>query len=175
MIPRSFEHSYTDWKQVAGYFDGDGSPDFLVGRTVLYPNLDFVDNYRPHIMMVRRFLMSQGLSVHKTNYDKGGAWKIGVAEEDSVRKMASEMLPFLSKKADEVKAILDYFDNKITGNQLAEAFNEKVKQGSRTGKIRVLDVPYTRAEGQRLGKEARRRGITRSMNHSAPILLGAYQ
>lgn len=155
LMSKSFEHSYTDWRQVAGYFDGDGSPNFYVGKRVLHPSLGFADNYRPHIMMIRRFLISEGLSVHKATHDRGGAWKLGVAEDDGVRKMASEMLPHLFKKRDEVKAVLGYLDNKITGNQLAGVFNEKVEQGSRTGKVRIVDMPYTREEGRGLSIQER--------------------
>jgi len=33
------EGSYKDWKQVAGYFDGDGSSDFKIGKRVVFVRL----------------------------------------------------------------------------------------------------------------------------------------
>jgi hypothetical protein len=69
--------------------------------------------------------------------------------------MASMMWPYCSKKREEVKAVLDYLDNKITGSQLIEVFNQSVRIGNRTGIIRVADMPYTREQGQALRKEKR--------------------
>jgi hypothetical protein len=37
---------------------------------------------------------------------------------------------------------------------LVDVFNESVRIGNRVGKIKTLDIPYTRKEGQALGKEA---------------------
>ena len=114
--------------------------------------MSFTDNYRPHLEMIREFLLSQGANVEPL-HDVGSAWGLKVARAESVQKMASMMEPHLFKKREEVRAILDYYDNKITGTQLAEAFNESVRAGNRTGKIRSADVPYTRQEGQALSKK----------------------
>lgn len=124
-----------------------------LGKRVLHPNPSFCDNYRSQIEMLRDFLVSQGLSVHGTSYDRGGAWKIGVAQAESVRNMAFLMLPHLYKKRKEVEAILDYLDNRITGTKLAEVFNESVIAGNRTGRVGAVDIPYTRQEGQTASKK----------------------
>ena len=67
--------------------------------------------------------------------------------------MAFGMLPHLYKKRKEVKVMLDYLDNRITGTRLAEVFNESVIAGNRTGRTRTVDVPYTRQEGKATSKK----------------------
>jgi len=64
------------------------------------------------------------------------------------------MLPHLFKKREEIKAIVDYLESRITASQMVEVFNESVRIGNRVGRIRILDIPYTRKEGQALGKAA---------------------
>jgi hypothetical protein len=148
------EVSYRDWRQVAGYFDGDGCADYDPGKWVLHPKLLFSDNFRPHLEMLVQFLVSRNIATH-TLSSTTGAWKFGVGQAKSVRRMASMMWSHCSKKREEVKAILDYLDNKITGSQLVEVFNESVRIGNRTGKIRTVIMPYTRAEGQAMRDEKR--------------------
>jgi len=149
------ESAYQDWRQVSGYFDGDGCADFDQGKWVLHPKLLFCDNFRPHLEMLTQFLVSRDIRTHTISPTRG-AWKFGVGEAESVRRMASMMWPYCSKKSGEVKAVLDYLDNKITGSQLVEVFNESVRMGNRTGKIRVVDMPYTKEEGQALREKKRR-------------------
>ena len=144
--------AYSDWKQVAGYFDGDGTNNFVLRKHVLHPNLGFCDNYLPHIRMLRDFLVCRDIKTWALFHD--AAWKFGVGEARSVYKAATSMLPYLFKKREEVRAIVDYLDNKITANQMVEVFNESVKMGNRVGKIKTVDIPYTRKEGQMLGKKA---------------------
>lgn len=144
--------NYGDWRQVSGYFDGDGSVDFDPGKWVLFPRLSFSDNYRPQLDMLKVFLVSQNVKTWNMFHDTCGAWKFGVAQAESLHIMASMMWPFCFKKRNEMKAILDYLDNKITGSQFVEVLNESVRVGNRTGKIRFLDVPYRRDEGHMLRK-----------------------
>lgn len=75
-----------------------------------------------------------------------------MSRADSVYKMAKMMRPYLFKKREDIDAIIDYLDDKITGTRFAELFNESVSKGNRTGKIRFLDIPYTRSDGQILRK-----------------------
>jgi len=143
---------YRDWGQVAGYLDGDGCVDFDSGKRVLHPKVLFTDNYLPMIEMLRLFLTSQGIRTWKSSY-RLGAWRIGVAQADSVLRLGTKALPYCSKKRLEVKAVVDYLENRITGTEFVQVFNESVKVGNRTGKIRVVDIPYTRKEGQILSRK----------------------
>jgi hypothetical protein len=144
---------YSDWKQVAGFFDGDGANNFVPRKHVLHPNLGFCDNYYQHITMLRKFLICRGIKTWALSHE-GERWKFGVGQAESVYKVATSMLPYLFKKREEVRAIVDYFDNRITATQMVEVFNESVRIGNRVGKIKTLDISYTRREGQALGKIA---------------------
>jgi hypothetical protein len=143
---------YNDWGQVGGYFDGDGSSDFKIGKRVVFVRLHFTDNYRPQLENVEQFLGSQGVRTEAVSDTLAGASRLGIGQFRSVREMAVKMLPYTFKKRRELQAILDYFDNGITGNQLIEAMNKSVKDGNRVGKIRKADIPFTREEGRRLDK-----------------------
>jgi hypothetical protein len=154
------EAGYEDWREVSGYFDGDGSTDYLPRKWVLHPTLSFADNFLPQLDMLNEFLVREGITTWR--YCRMlGAWKLGIGRAESVRKTACSMLPFLSKKKDEVKAVVDYLENKITGTQFAEALNESVRIGNRTGSIRTVDIPYTRREGQTFRKTEMRENIVR--------------
>jgi hypothetical protein len=157
-------NSYTDWKQVAGYFDGDGSSDFKIGKKIIFVRLHFTENYRPQLEAVQKFLNSQGIETETITDTLRGASRLSAGRFVSVREMAIRMLPHTFKKREELQAILDYFGNRITGTQLIGAMNRSVRLGNRTGKIRIADVPFTREQGQSLDKAekaagSRRRGI----------------
>jgi len=85
--------------------------------------------------------------------------------------MALKMLPHSFKKREELKAILDYFDNRITGTQLIEVINRSVEEGNRTGRIGKADIPFTREEGQPLDK-AEKAEHAREMGMKNQVLSG---
>ncbi len=136
------------WREVSGYFDADGTVHFDLKKRVLFPRLSFSDNYRPQIDMVKEFLVSQNVRPWNTYFDTSHAWKFGVSRGDSLHIMASMMLPYIYKKKDEVEAVLDYLDNRITGSEFVEVLNESVRIGNRVGKVKTVDMPHTREEGQ---------------------------
>ena len=121
-------------------------------------------NYRPHIEMVREFGVSEDVRPWNIYLDTSNAWKIRVSRGDSVHLMATMMLPYLFKKKDEVKAVIDYLDSRITGSNFVEVLNESVRIGNRVGKIRIVDMPYTREEGQAIWEKKRTGARARSMN-----------
>ena len=143
---------YRSWEQVAGYFGGDGSVDFDPGKWVLHPRITFTDNYRPLLEMLKLFLAARGIRTWKTSFLRG-AWRFGVAQADSLVQLGTMMGSQCSKKKIEVKAMVDYLESTITGTEFVQALNESVKSGNRTGKIRVVDIPYTREQGQTLSKK----------------------
>lgn len=156
------EGAYNDWKQVSGYFDADGNAAYDLGKWVLFPRLSFVDNFRPQITMVQGFLISQDLDVWGNNQSSGGAWKIGMAKAESVYKAAVMMQPHLHKKKEEIRAIIDYLDSRLTANQMVNVFNESVRMGNRTGKISLVDIPFTRKEGWVLRRAEMKENIASS-------------
>jgi len=98
---------------------------------------------------VKIFLESQLVKVGKPKNTGMGAWKIKVSEIESLRKMATAMLNcgVLNKKKKEIRLLLDYYENRITGNDVAEALNEEVTKRVRIGKIRHFDIPFTHSQG----------------------------
>jgi hypothetical protein len=47
---------YNGWRQVAGYFDGDGSVTVHIGKLTLDFGLQFTDNYHPQLEQLQYFL-----------------------------------------------------------------------------------------------------------------------
>ncbi len=71
------------------------------------------------------------------------------------------MLPFVFKKREELKAVVDYLGSRITGTEFVDVLNESVRIGNRTGRIRIVHIPYTRRSGQALRREEMRENVVR--------------
>jgi len=142
---------YDNWGAIAGFFDGDGSLDIAARTFTLHWILSFTDNWPPQLAQVKRFLESQGISVGIVRATGTGGYKIQVAGILSLRKCAQAMLSGnnIFKKRRELELLLDYYDGKITGDQVIAAFNEEVRNGIRVGKLRSSNLPYTYFDGIR--------------------------
>lgn len=139
MFPR-----YSSWEQIAGYFDGDGNVGVEVVKRVLRLKIRFVDTWRPQIESIRAYLREIGISCGAVGKgDKRGLWqaayRLDIVEIDSVIRVAKVPLRFTVKKSPELRTVVDYLENRITGNQALEVFNEGVRTGRRRGKIREVD------------------------------------
>ncbi len=152
---------YRSWEQVAGYFDGDGTISLSDTTNQPYKlslSLIFVDQSFDQIRNIREFLIRNGVNTGNVlKMSMGNAYMVAVSQFDSVKETLRQMLPNLCKKANEVKAALDYYEGKITGNELARVFREEVEAGRRERRRRKIpiDVPYKRPEGDRLMKQLR--------------------
>jgi len=137
------------WCYVSGYFDGDGCVDVDPRKYTLHWVVSFTDNWFDQVQRVKIFLESQAVKVGNPKTTGMGAWKIKVSEIGSLRKMGTAMLRCgaLYKKEKEIRLLLDYYENRITGNEVAEALNEEVTKGVRIGKIRRIDIPFTHSQG----------------------------
>ena len=69
-----------------------------------------------------------------------------VYENASLVHAAKRLLPFCSKKKQELQAALDYMVGRITANEAVHIFNQMVTIGERTGRIRDVDIPFTREQ-----------------------------
>lgn len=156
---------YHSWEQVAGFFDGDGNfsitdlsnQPFKLGLQAI-----FTDQSSEQILMLRLFLLKRGIrpsNVLKTS--KGTAHMIAVGTFDGVLATTKAMLPHLYKKANEARAVIAYYEGKITGNKLVAVFQQEVAAGRRERRNRKvkIDVPYTHPEGDLMMKEKRKRRI----------------
>jgi hypothetical protein len=152
------KEGYTSWAAIAGFFDGDGSVDFDLREYTLHWVISFSDNWLPQIEQVRNFLISHGIRVGKLRRVGVGAWGCEVAEISSLKRIAAEMLASggIYKKRRELELLLDYYEDKVTGTVVIEAFNSEVKLGNRLGKIKKAEIPYTHSEGYARGRLASR-------------------
>lgn len=148
---------YTSWRQVAGYFDGDGTiatSDISNQPYKLGLSLIFVDQSAEQIANVRNFLHRHSLRTSNIlKSSKGTADIVVVSEFNSVKRMLGCMLPFLCKKAREARAALDYYQGEITGTEVI-ATSQEVVAGRRERRSRKvqLNVPYKRPDGDRIMK-----------------------
>ncbi len=146
---------YTSWRQVAGYFDGDGSVIVRIRQFVLIFYLQWSDHNKPQLDQINDF-------IHETNQVSTriypirtlDAFHLQVTRRDSVVKIAGKLLPFSFKKRRELEVVVDYYNNRITGNKAISMINEQVRKGFRSGEILKANLPYTHADGSR---RARRR------------------
>jgi citrate lyase gamma subunit len=156
---------YTSWRQVARYFDGDGT--IVISDTSNQPykislSLIFVDQSGDQIRMVRGFLEKHGVmasNVLKTS--KGTAHMVAVSRFEGVLFCLKAMRPFLFKKAIEAQAGIDYYEGRVRGDDLFAIFGEEVEAGRRERRERkvVIHVPFTYPEGDALMKVRRRAKI----------------
>jgi hypothetical protein len=147
---------YGSWAQVAGYFDGDGS--ISIRRTsrgrpyTLLPALEFGDQSRRQIVMLKSFLESRGIGAGAIA-KHGGAWRVEIGTTEGVRGALLEMLPFLYKKRTEAKATLDYMSDKISANHLQRILRAAVRRGDRERVGPFVNIPWTRSEGAKKAME----------------------
>jgi hypothetical protein len=148
--------AYSSWKQVSGYFDGDGNVGLEVVKRVLRIKLRFVDTWKPQIETIKSFLDRARIHTGNIGRDQKEVWqaayRLDITEVRSVLRAAKSMLPFSEKKREDLRIAIDYLEGRITGNQAIEAFNHEVRIGRRRGRIRDATIPYTREEGLKLSK-----------------------
>jgi len=152
--------SYDNWCAVAGYFDRDGGLDIEVRKHTLHWVLNFVDNWPPQLWQIKLFLEKEGVRVGTLRRAGVGGFKIEVAAIESLMRCGEALLKTrcLFKKRREIERMLDYFNGKVTGNQVIAFLNEEVKGGIRVGKMRPLsNLPYTYALGLRIYKKGYKR------------------
>jgi hypothetical protein len=148
--------SYSTWRQVAGYFDGDGNVGLEVVKRVLRLRIRFVDTWKPQIDSIWKFLRGQGISTSRVGRDRKEVWqaayRLDIVEVRSVLRAAKAMLRFTVKKREDLRIAIAYLEAKTTGNEAIQAFNLEVREGRRRGKLRDLTVPYNRTEGLRISQ-----------------------
>jgi hypothetical protein len=148
------EKGYSTWEQLAGYFDGDGCPKVHVGIYVITVTVTWSDQYRDMLHRINQFLSQKGV-VGKIGLFKRGQsvyYELHVSEGRNALFVLKRMLPHLDKKRSQVKAAVDYLENRITGNQFIEALNEAVRANKRSSSIKVASLPHTKRQGKHISK-----------------------
>jgi hypothetical protein len=147
---------YKGWSTLAGYFDGDGTVEFSIHPFTLKVRLAFDENWKPQLEGLRQFLELRGIRCGVVRRKDGyNTWHVFVSNIRGVIVMAKRMLPYAAKKKIELKAVIDYYGDRITGDQFVDTMNGLVLAGERTGKYRGRGPDFTYSQGV---LESRRRG-----------------
>jgi len=128
---QSNDVGYRDWRQVSGYFDGDGSVHVHYGKWTVRFKLSWSDSSRQQVSQIREFLTSHGIRPAPKLIFALGAYTLVVGDQNEVLKAAREMLPFVYKKRAELQTIIDYRGDKITGSGVFERFKALQESGLR--------------------------------------------
>jgi hypothetical protein len=165
---------YDNWGKIAAYFDGDGNLSFSDTSNQPYKlslAIVFTDQSYEQIQMIKEFLNRNGVitsNILRTSV--GTAWMVVVSRHDHVLRTMKELLPHLFKKAIEIGAAIDYYEGRITGNQLQAVFCREVEAGRRERhprKVRI-DVPFTYPEGDSMMRARRKENIRATIARTRP-------
>ncbi len=163
---KTHQSGYSDWRQVAGYYDGDGGEEIKIGKFMIRFSVTWTDTYLPQLRHIGSFLVGEGLAPSTLRLGTSSigreAWHLTMWEEGGMLETCRRMLPFLDKKKTQVNTLLDYMENRITANDALQTFNQERAEGKWAGKLRSLDIPWTRSEGRRLGRYVRGNALPRS-------------
>lgn len=148
-----FKNGYSSWKQLAGYFDGDGS--LLVRIRIFTINImaNWSDCYKPQIDNVDHFLQSEVMTtpnIFLSNRPKSKVWNLRLTERGGLLRALNPMLPWLFKKRSQVQAGIDYLEDRVTGDQLIARFNEAINLGMRSSNKIAGKQPWNKRQGTRL-------------------------
>jgi len=145
--------AYHSWRQVSGYFDGDGNLGVEAVKNVLRLRIRFIDTWWHQVEAIRIFLHGQRMRMTRIVVERSAgrsdAYRLEISRVSSVLRSAKAMLPFCIKKAEDLRIAIDYLENRITGDEAIARLNDEVLIGRRSGNIRKVDLPLTRLEGTR--------------------------
>lgn len=149
---------YGSWKQVAAYFDGDGSVSVRVRTFTLTFSLEFAESYLPQLVQIRDFLLAEGIHTRpiKTQRRRSGRATNYVINIDTFREVhlvCKRMLPFAFKKEWDLHTALDYLENRITGEEALRRLNVSIESGRREGLLRYISMPFTKSDGIRISAQ----------------------
>ncbi len=132
--------------------------------------ITWTDRYRPQLQHIESFLIKEGLAPSTVRLGSSSigreAWHLSLWEKGGMLEACKRILPFLDKKRIQVNTLLDYMENRITANEALRTFNQERAGGKWAGKVRSLDMPWTRNEGRRLGRHPRGNALSNSRRYS---------
>jgi hypothetical protein len=103
---------YQDWRQVAGYSDGDGINHVYHSGYTLRFTVTWCDSSLQQLMQLREFIASCGIRPAPKITFTSGAHVLIIGIQAEVLKTACELLPFVFKKRDEFQTIVDYLEDR---------------------------------------------------------------
>jgi hypothetical protein len=150
-ITKGGSNPYDSWRQVAAYFDGDGSVSIRVRTFTLTFSLEFAESYLPQLLQIRDFLSPERIharpikiqrrSEHITNY------ALTVYSQREVLLVCKKILPFAFKKEWDIQTAIDYLGDRITGDEAIRRLNVSIESGRREGLVRKTCIPFRKSEG----------------------------
>jgi len=127
-----------------GFLDADGAVVVGVGRFVNKISLAATQITRSPLDQVKKEL---GGTIYCKPFIRGEKCRWELRETQEVLK-ALKCLETIPKKGRQVKAAIDYLENRITGDQLATIMNQEYKTGHRANPVKLqYQQPHTRKEG----------------------------
>ena len=72
---------------------------------------------------------------------------------------SSIYISFCDKKKEELQLVIEYLENRMTGNDFVRRMNQFVKMGERTGRFRNSILPMTRSKGLEVARAASIEGL----------------
>jgi LAGLIDADG DNA endonuclease family protein len=170
---------YSSWQQLSGYFDGDGSVELKAGVFVLRFAVTWSDTYLPQLEHIAEFLRSQNIVPSRIRLGKStigrSAWHLSVWKFGGQLQVCKSILPYLDKKRVQVKTVIDYLEDRLSGEDVMRIFREEHQNGKWAGRPKNLPMPWSRAQGLELAHSAFVSGATkanfRRHQHSIPARL----
>jgi len=127
---------------------------FTIQILVLWSDTDL-----EQVQHVAQFLRTKGILPEGPYLRRGSgksndAYNLGVSLQGGALTVLKSMLPFVDKKSSQVRAAIDYLEERITGDEFVDRMNEAVKQKKRRAPRGPFlpdgwRIPYRRSEGLR--------------------------
>jgi hypothetical protein len=124
------DYSPIGWEYISGFFDGEGSitVETRAELGVLVISLTFSQKYRPLLEAIATFLRANEITCTVCQ-NSATVHEIRVRRIESVCKLLRRLNLIL--KRNQAVATLAYFDGKISGNEVVEAFDHEFRMGRR--------------------------------------------
>jgi LAGLIDADG DNA endonuclease family protein len=153
-----------DWSYVAGFFDGEGSitVDARPGLGVLVIYVTFSQKYRPLFDDIARFLRQNGIACQVCRNGRK-VHEIRIRTIENVCKLLRKLT--LELKQNQAHATIDYYEGRITGNQLLQVFDIEYRMGRRRSSPLKpgMNYPLTHTEALQAAQRIRA-SATRAAN-----------
>jgi len=172
---------YSTWQQVAGYFDGDGSPKVHINVFTITVEVSWSDKDVEILEHLRAFLRIYGVFGVLGKFRTGERlyYELSVSEGNNALNAMEMMMPHLDKKWSQVRGAVDYLENRITGDEFIQILNEAVRTKKRSSDLVTRSMPYTKSQGKRMrGDRPHLRLLTRDqvvvIRHQKEVLGMSY-
>jgi hypothetical protein len=146
---------YSTWEQVAGYFDGDGSPKVHYNVFTMTLEITWSDKDIEILEHMRAFLQTNDVIGVLGKFRTGEAvyYELSVSEGNNALEAMKMMLPHLDKKWSQVKGGIEYLENRITGDEFIRILNEAIRTKKRSSNLVTRSMPYTKKQGKRMRED----------------------